>query len=191
MILMTDSELINLLETEPDRGYEMIIEQYGNLVYAIVLNKLKNVSSREDIEDCVSDIFVEIFRNAGKIDESRGSLKSFISTVAKRTAIDEFRKLLKSFSRTVAIDESNEDSIISDITPEQTSEEKSDKQLLWMKVKELGEPDNIILVQQFFYGKTAKEIGKLLSMTASTVQKRSVRARARLKKELAECGITY
>ena len=188
---MTDSELINLLRSNPDRGYEMIIDRYGNLVYAIVLNKLKNISSREDIEDCVSDIFVEIFRNTDKIDEGKGSLKSFISTVAKRTAIDEFRRLSKLYSRSVSIDDENENSIISDITPEQTNEAKTEKRIIWETIKNLGEPDSIILIQQFFYDKTAKEIGRLLSMTAAAVQKRSVRARERLKKELVTNGITY
>ena len=46
---MTDSEYINMLEENPDRAYSLMIDQYGNLVYAIVLNKLKNISSREDI----------------------------------------------------------------------------------------------------------------------------------------------
>ena len=77
---MTDSEYINMLEENPDRAYSMMIDQYGNLVYAIVLNKLKNISSREDIEDCVSDIFVEIFQNYKKFSCQNGTLKAFIST---------------------------------------------------------------------------------------------------------------
>lgn len=61
----------------------------------------------------------------------------------------------------------------------------------WKTIKELGEPDSIILIQQFFYEKTAKEIGKMLSMTAAAVHKRSTRARERLKKQMHENGIAY
>ena len=156
---MTDSEYINMLEENPDRAYSLMIDQYGNLVYAIVLNKLKNISSREDIEDCVSDIFVEIFQNYKKFSYQNGTLKAFISTIAKRTAIDEYRRLTK--------------------------------KLIWEIIQNLGEPDSIILIQQFFYDKTVKETAKFLSMTAAAVQKRSVRAREKLKKSLAEAGITY
>lgn len=188
---MTDTELINLLENDPDAGYEKMIDQYGGLVYAVVLNRLRGISSKEDIEDCVSDIFVEIFRNTDRFDMSAGSLKAFIGTLAKRRAVDEYRRLLKHYTRSVSIDENSEDLMISDITPEQTNEEKAEKQFIWKTIKELGEPDSIILIQQFFYEKTAKEIGKMLSMTAAAVHKRSTRARERLKKQMHENGIAY
>lgn len=188
---MTDSEYINMLEENPDRAYSLMIDQYGNLVYAIVLNKLKNISSREDIEDCVSDIFVEIFQNYKKFSYQDGTLKAFISTIAKRTAIDEYRRLTKKYSRSVSIDEDNADDFFTDETPEKKAAEKSEKKLIWEIIQNLGEPDSIILIQQFFYDKTVKETAKFLSMTAAAVQKRSVRAREKLKKSLAEAGITY
>lgn len=166
---MTDSEYINMLEEDPDRAYSLMIDQYGNLVYAIVLNKLKNISSREDIEDCVSDIFVEIFQNYKKFSCQNGTLKAFISTIAKRTAIDEYRRLTKKYSRAVSIDEDNADDFFTDETPEKKTAEKSEKKLIWEIIQNLGEPDSIILIQQFFYDKTVKETAKFLSMTAAAV----------------------
>ena len=188
---MTDDEFVHMLETDPDSAYSMIIDQYGNLVYAIVLNKLKNISSREDIEDCVSDIFVELFQHYKEFRSKAGTLKAFISTIAKRKAIDEYRKLSKKYIRSVSIDDENEDDFFTEDTPETNSAEMSEKRLIWDTIRNLGEPDSIILIQQFFYNKTVRETAQFLSMTAASVQKRSKRAREKLKNTLAEAGVTY
>lgn len=190
-VKLTDTEIMQLFRSSPDRAYEAIIDRYGNLVYAIVLNKLKNNSSREDTEDCVSDIFAEVFKNMDRYESSCGTLKGFVSTIAKRRAIDEYRKMLKLSGRTVSMDDDIAETLFTGDTPELENEKISEKQLIWKAVRDLGEPDSVILVQQFFYDKTADEIGKLLSMTASAVQKRSVRAREKLRKILTEKGITY
>ena len=57
------------------------------------------------------------------------------------------------------------------------------------KIKELGEPDSTIIIQQYYYNRTAKEIAESISMSSAAVQKRSSRAKQRLKLLLAEAGI--
>lgn len=188
---MTDNEIISLLETSPNKAYRQMIDQYGNLVYAVVLNKLKAVSSREDIEDCVSDIFTEVFQNIDKFKSDKGTLKSFICTIAIRTAIDEYRKLSKKCQRAVSITEENQDCFYTEETPSEEAEENYQKHFIWNQIKKLGEPDSIILVQQFFYDKPVKEIARLLSMTCASVQKRSLRARQKLRLILMEYDINY
>ena len=57
-------------------------------------------------------------------------------------------------------------------------------------IKQLGEPDSTIIIQQYFYERTAKEIAESISMTAAAVQKRSSRARQRLKALFSEAGMS-
>ncbi len=181
---MTDSEWISLVKKSPQQGYRALIDQYGNLVYAIVLNKLKGTASREDIEDCVSDIFVEVFQNADCFTPENGTLKGYLSTIAKRTAIDAYRRLTKRYNSTASIED---DEIIlppSDDNPEAETESKLFNSHLWDVIRNLGEPDSSIIIRQYFYEQTAREIAKALSMTAAAVQKRSVRARQKLKEIL-------
>ena len=181
---MTDAQWYELMQTDPKKGRRALIDQYSNLVYAIVLNKLKNCASREDIEDCVSDVFVEIFRNTEKYTPQSGTLKGYLSTIAKRTAVDAWRKLTYRQNATSYLEEDEGLILIADDDPEETVSGKMQKQRLWDVIKGLGEPDTSIIIRQYFYEQTAKEIGKALSMTADAVQKRSVRARARMKEIL-------
>nr|WP_303838497.1 sigma factor-like helix-turn-helix DNA-binding protein [Ruminococcus flavefaciens] len=56
-------------------------------------------------------------------------------------------------------------------------------------MKELGDPDSTIIIQQYYYNRTAKEIAKSISMSAAAVQKRSSRAKQKLRILLTEAGI--
>ena len=184
---MNDVEWKSLMQWSPERGRRALIDQYGNLVYAIVLNKLKHTSGREDIEDCVSDIFVEIFKGADEYDVSAGSLKGYISIIAKRTAIDTYRRLINYHGKHDSIDDENESiTIIDDFSVEEDVEKKSLRELLWQKIRSLGEPDKTIIIDQFFYDKSIEEISQRVSMTTSAVYKRSMRARQNLKKLLVK-----
>ena len=184
---MNDAEWKTLMLSSPEDGRRALIEQYGNLVYAIVLNKLKHTAKREDIEDCVSDIFIEIFKGADAYDVSGGSLKGYISIIAKRTAINTYKRLTNYHGKHTSIDNDQDNCVLSDdFSVEDYVENKSARDLLWQKIRSLGEPDKTIIIQQFFYDKSAEEISKLVSMTTAAVYKRSIRARQYLKKLLVK-----
>ncbi|MBE6849656.1 MAG: sigma-70 family RNA polymerase sigma factor [Ruminococcus sp.] len=182
---MTDAEWYSLLQTSPREARRVLIEQYANLVYAIVRNKLGGVASREDIEDCVSDVFVALFEQTQSYRPENGSLKGYLSTIAKRTAIDAWRRLTYRQNITSSMDE--DETLVLPAAQDDTEQEVMEKfrnKRLWEIIKGLGEPDTAIIIRQYFYEQTAKEIGNALSMTAAAVQKRSIRARARIKELL-------
>ena len=58
---MTGNEYCALHRQSADKAYNALFESYCDYVYAIVFNKLRSTASREDIEECVSDIFADIF----------------------------------------------------------------------------------------------------------------------------------
>lgn len=181
---MSDSEWEQLLSSSPRDAYEYLIETYGNLIYAIVFNKLGNYGTREDIEDCVSDIMVEFLRNAGSFSAGTGSLKSYISTVAKYRAIDAFRKLAGHNNISLDTDEENIYLPPSDSNTEDEAGNRIFRERLWGVVRSLGEPDSSIIIYQYFYNQKVGEIARRLGMTSGAVQKRSIRARKKIKKIL-------
>ncbi|MGB6309801.1 MAG: sigma-70 family RNA polymerase sigma factor [Steroidobacteraceae bacterium] len=65
------------------------IEQYGALVWSLARRLSRSPS---DAEDATQEIFLDIWRSAGRFDASRGSDKVFIATIARRRLIDRLRK---------------------------------------------------------------------------------------------------
>lgn len=181
---MRDKECLVLLKKSPQDALSALIEQYGNYVYTIVYSKLKGCADRDEIEDCVSDVFVEIFQNTDKFIETKGSLKGFVSIIAKRTAINAYKKITCRNNTTEFINDDTPELSAMDDTPDDETENKIFHEKLWKVVKSLGEPDSKINICQYFYDMTASQIAQKLGMTASAVYKRSQRARERIRRIL-------
>ncbi|EWM54154.1 RNA polymerase sigma factor [Ruminococcus flavefaciens] len=188
---MTDQEFKKHMEQSPEECMRAIFNEYCNYVYVIAATKLKNCSTAEDIEECVSDTFTEVFKKINNLGDRDGDLKGFIGVIAKRKAIDMYRKLNVKAEKTISAD----DEVIREISSGESIIESSElserNYILFNKIKELGEPDTSIIIKQYYYNMTVAEIGRAISMTADAVQKRSIRARQKLKKMLCEVGINY
>ena len=188
---MTDQEFKEYMKRSPEECMKAIFDEYCNYVYIIAATKLKSCGTSEDVEECVSDVFAEVFKKLNFLGERDGDLKGFIGVIAKRKAIDMFRKLSVKANRTISADDEVIREISSGENIIESSEMSERNSILLNKIKELGEPDTSIIIKQYYYNMTVAEIGKAISMTAAAVQKRSVRARQKLKNMLCEVGINY
>ena len=65
-----EETILALLIDKPAEGIRILTAQYGGLVYSITWRRLQGCLRKEDIEECVSDIFFELYRCRDKIDLS-------------------------------------------------------------------------------------------------------------------------
>lgn len=180
---MKDAELIILLEKSPEKARAALVDEYRNYVYAVVLSKLKGNASLEEIEDCVNDAFVEILESISGY-SGKGSVKAFIGTIAVRVALNRFRQNIRCRNTTTSIDIEDAPLLPSAEDTEGTVQDNAFRKRLWEIVDMLGEPDSKIIVYQYCYELKVHEIADILSMTPAAVQKRSIRARKRIRKIL-------
>ena len=172
---MNDRKIIALLYSQPSEGIRAMIDDYSSLVYAITYNKLGSVLSSDDIEEFVGYIFSRVYANRSSIDLSRGSLKGYISTLAKRMSIDEYRKCGARVKTVEMTDEQCD--IISDTCNIQEDVERSiDEKALVRALKMLEQKDRTVLVRRYYYNQTSAEIAKSMNMTDAAVRKRISRA---------------
>lgn len=61
-----ESNYISELKRKNSKALEYIYSKYVGLVYKVVFDLLKDTASRQDIEECVSDIFISLWKNAKK-----------------------------------------------------------------------------------------------------------------------------
>ena len=181
--MLGEKEMLSLFLKNPEKGLDRIMKQYIPFVYAIAYGKLSSICNKDDIEECVSDVFYEVYRTRHTIDLEKGSLKSYIAVLSKRKAIDVFRKQHNDTAN-VSLDEFEHDWIASDtdIENDVIKGEASDR--LIDEIKALGEPDSQILIRKFYFGQSAKSISKALGMRENTVNKRVSRALGKLKQSL-------
>ena len=184
---MTEHELRALIGRSRDEGFRQLFQQYSGYVYAIVWNRISSVGSREDAEECMSDIFSEIFLHFDRIED--GKLQSYIRTVTKRTAIDAFRRL-SNLPEMLSMDDEEAQEIASALDVEQAYDESALRQILLDKIQMLGEPDATIIMMKFFYNRKSDEIAKAVHLNPVAVRMRVNRAMTRLRKLLNDENIT-
>lgn len=84
---MSQPILKRIADGEPTAVQECL-NKYGGLVWSIARRMLRNT---EDAEDAVQEIFVEVWKNAVRFDESKASETTFIAMIARRRIIDKVR----------------------------------------------------------------------------------------------------
>ena len=178
---MTEEQIRQLMRDSPERGNRALFDTYYNYVCAVVFRTVNGTGSREDAEECVIDVFLEVMRRFEEIQP--GALKAYIGTVAKNKALNVCRYLSAKSRQTVSID-SEEFSGLASGEEIENSVERSEL------IAGLGEPDASIIIHKYFLDRNSVEIAGILHMNPVTVRSRTARALKRLKKLLTESGMT-
>ncbi len=177
---MDDRELMGLLERDPETGVRQLMQQYAALAYSVIAGRSGSAASAEDIEECVSDVFFEVYRQRERFDPEKGTLRAFISVVARRRAVNLFRKTVREAGRRAdgelpeGVEPGFEEAVIG-------AEER--RQLL-ETIRSLGEPDSQIIFRRYYFGQKSKEIAADLGMTPGAVDTRLSRAFGKLRSML-------
>ena len=107
---MSDTELIALLQSQPEQGCKALLEQYTGLVLAICRRKLGGICTAEDIEELSSDILFEFWKKRELLSEKKGTVRALLATMADRRCIDYYRRNAgRCAVQTVPIEELKED----------------------------------------------------------------------------------
>ena len=73
---MTEKQLLTKLRAGDERALDSAIQDYSRLLWSIARSVLHNVAAAEDMEECVADAFIQLWKNSGSINESHGSVKT-------------------------------------------------------------------------------------------------------------------
>lgn len=184
---MTDNEYRNMYNKDPRTAQTALFDEYLSYVYAIVYNKLRSCGSREDIEECVGDVFSAVFISYDSNGKFDGDLKGFIGTIASRKAIQMYRSLARN-SGTVYIEDETFNEIADTERVEENAERSDMRSTLMRAIKSLGEPDSTMILQKYYYNMNSSEIADKHSMSPASVRMRCSRAIKKLKEFLAAEG---
>lgn len=93
---VNEENFIILLRKKNEKGLDYVIDNYGWVIKTIVQKQLYNLPNVQG--ECINDIFLAIWSNIDKFDESRSNFKSWIIGISKFKSIDFKRKYLKELS---------------------------------------------------------------------------------------------
>jgi RNA polymerase sigma-70 factor (ECF subfamily) len=83
-----DATLVPRLLHKDVGAFEKLYDRHSRIVYALVLRILQQASTAEEV---VQDVFLQLWRNAGQYDSTRGPFVPWLLTMARNRALDHLR----------------------------------------------------------------------------------------------------
>ena len=115
---MTHEEYKKASDRSKEEAQRIIFNEYFKYVYTIVFSRLRSCASREDIEECVGDVFADVYIHYDSSKATGDNISGFIGTVARNKAADMYRKLTRKRFTFVSVDDED--------VPEQEAPENTD-----------------------------------------------------------------
>jgi RNA polymerase sigma-70 factor (ECF subfamily) len=160
-----------LAEGDPD-VVDLLWAEYGDRVLATALSALRD---RAEAEDVRQQVFTEVWERRGKYDPARGSVRSWVMTIARSRTIDQ----LRARRPTLAAEELER--IVAPADPETTPEAAIDRLDVADMLRRIPGEEAGLLRMRFHEGLSQREIAERTGIPLGTVKMRMVQALERMR----------
>lgn len=178
---MNDEKLLRALRRGDEGAIDTLMRRYARLLWSVASAVLGDAASEADIEECVADVFVRLWREPEKYDPDRGSLRSWLCLVTRCRAVDRLRELTRRgeapLDETLPAREPDLDDLLAG--------EEAKRQLA-AAVDALDERDREILLRRYCREQKPKEIALALGVPVKQVENRLYRSKQALRRALSD-----
>ncbi len=175
-----EAALLGRIRDRDERAIEALYDRYSGPLYSLAYQVTGGDRFAQDV---VQEVFVAVWKNAGRFDPARGSLSSWLFALARHKAIDLVRKEANVRRHTTDVDLALEEA--ADDVDQET----------WLRVRrnavraamaELPEAQRTALELAFFGGLTHVEVSETLGIPLGTAKTRIRTALLRLRDILGQ-----
>jgi RNA polymerase sigma-70 factor (ECF subfamily) len=170
-----DAALAERVARGDEAAFRTLYERFAAIVHAIARRVL---SDPQAAEECVQDVFVQVWRQAERFDPARGTLGAWIVTIARSRAFEHGRRLAR---RDIPSDDVSPAGAAGDHAGEVLAAD--DALVLARAMAELPVPQLEALRLAYFEGLSHSEIAGRLGVPLGTIKGRIRLALDRLRSD--------
>jgi RNA polymerase sigma-70 factor (ECF subfamily) len=175
--------LMNRVAGGDEEAIAELYDRFGNLVYKVSRQFL---SSHQEAEDALQDVFVRLWKTADRFDPRRAKLVTWVMLITRRHLIDQLRR--KSVRPCLTgLEEEGARDIGSDGPERKTDVDERNAQLL-SRVRELPELQRTVIERAYLQGFTLREVSEQLDSPLGTVKSALSRGLTRLREQSPRAG---
>ena len=161
-----DVELLKAVARGDEQALAQLYDSYRLILFGLLVRIL---NSREEAEDVLQEVFLQVWRRARDFDETRGKPFTWLVTLARSRAIDRLRSLgARDRVAQASVREAAEE--VSDAARDTFRSEQ--RALVTSALSQLPEEQKRPLVLAYFDGLTQSEIAAKLGAPLGTVKTR-------------------
>lgn len=162
----SDVELLHAVARGDEEALARLYDQYRVILFGLLVRIL---GSREEAEDVLQDVFIQVWRRANDFDEARGKPFTWLVTLTRSRAIDRLR-LLGSRQRLAESAGKDQADQVSDALSDTI--QAGQREIVQKALAELPSEQKQALVLAYFEGLTQSEIASQLGTPLGTVKTR-------------------
>lgn len=163
----TPENLLARVATGDQRAFDALYDQMAALIYGVVLRVLRDPAQSEEV---TQEVFIEIWRHAGRFDSDRASARTWALTIAHRRGVDRVRSEQASRDRTERI--AREASPEPVPGPADAMSRQIDQGRAADALSTLSAPQREVIELAYYDGLTHNEIANRLRIPLGTVKTR-------------------
>ncbi len=180
-----DVELLKAIAARDEAALALLYDRYRLILFGLLMRILNN---REEAEDVLQEVFLQVWRKAGDFDESRGRPFTWLVTLGRSRGIDRLRTLA-SRDRTA---EAGAREAVEEVSDAATDAFKSEQRgLVNAALAKLPDEQQRPIMLAYFDGLTQSEIATRLGAPLGTVKTRMRTGLMRLRELLAGQGESF
>lgn len=185
-----DEEVVRLIRLHDERALVLLIQRYGGQVQALC----ESICGDElEANGVVSDVFWEFWRHAERFQSHRGSLRSYLLTMARSRSIDRKRSmtsLTRQRSKFIDASISNSTEPVTADSPDYRALRNEAADEIQHALSQLSDLQRQMLQMAFFDGMSYREVANNLQIPLGTVKTHIRKGLLRLKYLLSELSQT-
>lgn len=180
-----DLQLMRRIARNEDAAVAELYDRFGSLVYRMAVQAMP---TRAEAEDAVQEIFVRLWRTAGRYDPARAALVTWVMLITRRHLVD---KLRRTRARVKASSLDDPDAPLaagaSADAGEAAGMERDERfTALMAKIQTLPELQRTVVTRAYLRGQTLRQIGAELNTPLGTIKSALSRALVRLRERTGE-----
>lgn len=177
----SDEVLISRIANGDRLAMQVLFARHHVRVYRFVLRLVRNEATAEDL---ISDVFLDVWRQAGKF-EGRSAVSTWLLSIARFKALSALRK-----KPDQELDDETAEAIVDTADDPHVSLEKKDKgNALRECLAKLSNEHREIIDLVYYHEKSVEEAASIIGIPEATVKTRMFYARKKLAELLKSHGI--
>ncbi len=177
---MEESQLLALLKDKDERGFDILYQNYSNVLYGVIIRILKD---EDEAKDMLQEVFVRIWNRIDKYDRSKGRLYTWMINLTRNFVIDRLRSAdYKNHQKNNFV---RDDNVII-IDSKYNSSQNIDVIGLQGMVTKLNEDHRKLIQKIYFEGFTQADLAEELGIPLGTLKTRIRAAIKSLRKQFVD-----
>jgi RNA polymerase sigma-70 factor (ECF subfamily) len=181
MQVTSDEALISRIASGDRLAMQVLYARHHVRVYRFVLRMVGNSTTAEDL---ISEVFLDVWRQAGKF-EARSAASTWLIAIARFKALSVLRRKPEE-----ELDDETAEAIEDLADDPETTVQKKDKGEILRKCLTALSPDHREIIDLVYYHeKSVEEVAEMVGIPEATVKTRMFYARKKLSELLKAAGV--